>query len=258
MSFLYRALSQHSKVCWFRRTFHLSSFTWRGRNWLAALGALLALTFVLAGCSWPFGGDSKTDVKATPTSAPPAQVALTKVPWCGQPLVVFQDDGAAPTATSSPATGTATATSSPTAAAQGTPRTLTDWNQVKPALDFTVYLPATLPSNTCLVSASGTIHDPILGSSFTIGYLLADHSSMTFSEAPLRSQAGSFQCSPSNPGSSGTKTTATAGANGTGLMLCTGARSTTHIVFSARGTTTSLQQMFTALQPDVNWVPANG
>ncbi len=97
-------------------------------------------------------------------------------------------------------------------AASGTPgitsgpaTTLTDWAQVKPLLGFTVYLPPTLPNGSCLVSASGTVHDPILGGNFVIGYILPDHSSLTLSQAPQRST----ECEPFNvvsASNSGTKT----------------------------------------------------
>jgi hypothetical protein len=205
-------------------------------------------------------------------------VVLTKLHWCGKPLMIFRDEGAPVTVTpasatpTTGATGTATATAKVTpsvaattpatrTAAVGTATTITDWAQVEPNLGFTVYLPPTLPQASCLTSASGTIHDPILGGSFTIGYLLPDHSSVSLSEAPLRSQSSTFQCivSPST-GTSGSGSkggTATPGKTETAMQVCTGARDTTRIVFSARGATDSLQRFFTSLQPHVNWVPAS-
>ncbi len=253
-------------------------------------GLVLLLLFVsitMIACSGlSFGGGSPT-----PTSTP-ARQALSKLAWCGKPLVLFRDEGATPTATTTgtataTATGTATATATGTATATATgtasgtptatvtttptasgPRTITDWSQVKPELDFTVYLPPTLPTHTCLVSVSGTIHDPIFGSSFIIGYLLPDHSSISLSEAPLRSQNEQFQCSPSStvsgtPSKSGTPKPGTATPEATPTptttpaQLCSGAKGNTNIFFSAPGTVAQLQQFFNTLQPNVDWMPAS-
>jgi hypothetical protein len=125
-----------------------------------------------------------------------------------------------------------------------------------------------LPHDACLNSASGTIHDPIFGGSFTIGYLLPDHSALTFSEAPVRTQNAAFQCSESTTteGSTNTNTktatptgtsTATSGPAVLPLQICTGAHDTTNIVFSARGTAKTLEQLFHALQPNVAWIPVS-
>lgn len=251
---------------------------------------LLPVSIAVIACSGPSLGGSGGN---TPTSTPSRQ-SLAKLTWCGKPLVLFRDEGATPTpgatttgtatstvtATASPTgtgtatasstpTGTATAAVTPTAMASG-PRTITDWSQVQPELNFTVYLPATLPAHTCLVSVSGTVHDPIFGSSFIIGYLLPDHSSISLSEAPLRSQNQQFQCSPSStvsgtPSASGTPksgtatpgTGATATPTTTPAQLCSGAKGNTNIFFLAPGTTAQLQQFFKTLQPNVDWMPAS-
>lgn len=230
---------------------------------LLLTGALLVSSILFAACSGIGGGTT------TPTATPsPANLALAKLHWCGKANILFRDEHAPVTATTSStpatkatATTTATATSSPTTTPSG-PTTVTNWSQVEPNLGFSVYLPTTLPNNTCLVSASGTFHDPIFGGSFNIGYLLPDHSSITLAEAPERANSLSFQCSPAgNPAPkapiAGTPTT-TASATGTAnpLLLCTGARSNTNIVFSAPGSQTTLQQFFNNLQPNVAWVPA--
>jgi hypothetical protein len=197
--------------------------------------------------------------------------------------MIFRDEGAAGTVTPAASTpmvavtamGTPTLQPTPsiattptvagTATTTGSPTTITDWTQVEPYLGFTVYLPPTLPPASCLTSASGTIHDPILGGSFTIGYLLPDHSSVSLSEAPLRSQNTTFQCilsATTAAGSSRSATkegspTATPGKAGVPMQVCTGARDMTRIVFSARGTTEALQRFFTSLQPHVEWIPAS-
>jgi hypothetical protein len=201
--------------------------------------------------------------------------------------MLFRDEGAVPTAT---ATATATATTSPTAgtsptvtatagasqtasasptAHAGTPTTITDWNVVKANLGFTVFLPANLPRDTCLVSAQATIHDPTFGGSFLIGYLLPDHTSITISEAPLTSQNVTFQCSVSNSSTASTTQKSGPSATATGtpalpasptpvpLQLCSGAKETTNIVLSARRSVEYLQQTFNTLQPNVNWIPAS-
>ncbi|HEX7734917.1 MAG TPA: hypothetical protein VF458_08640 [Ktedonobacteraceae bacterium] len=218
-----------------------------------AMGIFLVCLF-LSACSSPFGG-------AAPTPTPSIR-ALTSVPWCAKQLMVFRDEGATATATSgATATATVTATSTSTASASGspaagtgTPQTITDWSQVKANLGFTVYLPKTLPNGTCLVSAQATIHDPIFGGSFTIGYLLPDHSSLSFSEAPLKSQNTSFQCNPT--GASGTTATTPTPTSTAASQLCSGAKDTTNIVLSGPGTADHLQQVFNDLQPNINWIPA--
>lgn len=244
-----------------------------------SLAAGILLLCLLSACSG-IGG-------ATPTPTPSTR-ALTKVNWCDKASMLFRDEGAiTPTATATgtttatatatatatstataTATGTTTATGSPTAG-PGTPQTVTDWSLVKANLGFTVYLPATLPNGSCLVSAQATIHDPIFGGNFTIGYLLPDHTSLSLSEAPLKTQNVTFQCS-----STGLSTTPTAGStpakNGTASstptptptptanpsQLCSGAKDTTNIVLSGPGTTSQLQQIFDNLKPDINWIPA--
>jgi hypothetical protein len=191
--------------------------------------------------------------------------------------MVFRDEGAVtptvtPTASATStatATGTATVASSPTSTpgtptiGPGTPQTVTDWSLVKAELGFTVYLPTTLPTGSCLVSAQATIHDPIFGGSFTIGYLLPDHTSLSLSEAPLKLQSVSFQCNvtsgttPTTTSTTGKATPATTpDPNPTTGQLCSGAKTTTNIVLSGPGTTAHLQQIFNSLQPNINWIPA--
>jgi hypothetical protein len=190
--------------------------------------------------------------------------------------MVFRDEGASVTATASAtvtatpsATATATGGSTPTATATASPvpsgpRTVSDWSQVEHNLGFTIYLPATLPRSTCLVSAQATIHDPIFGGNFFIGYLLPDHSSISLSEAPLNSQNTQFLCNPSSGTSPQTKTTPRAGtpvpsASPTEApgQLCSGAKDMTNIVLLARGSMDSLQMFFNALQPNVAWIPGS-
>lgn len=226
-------------------------------------GTILLSSFLFAACSG-FGGNGATTSTATPTAS---SLALAKLHWCNKSSILFRDEHAPVTLT--PTIGTATpaaattgtpAVSTPTPTPGG-PTTVTDWSQVEPNLGFTVYLPTNLPANTCLVSASGTFHDPIFGGSFDIGYLLPNHSSVTLAEAPQRANSLSFQCSPSGKPApqvpqAGTATP-TASATATPLLLCTGIRGGTNIVFSAQGTQAILQQFFNNLQPNVNWVPAS-
>jgi len=179
---------------------------------LRLVSPVLLASVLLASCS---GLATST----TPTTA------LAKLHWCGKPLLLFRDEGA----------GTAS-----------NPRTITDWKQVEPSLGFAVYLPATLPEHTCLTNVSGTIHDPILGGSFTIGYLLPDHSAISLAEAPLRSKNATFQCSPAPAGT----------GSGAQSLVCRGAHSTTNIVFAAKGRMDELQKFFDALQSGVDWIPA--
>ena len=218
-----------------------------------AMYVLLSLGFLLAGCSGSNAttNSSKATVSVTVASLP--QVALAKLHWCGKQILIFRDEGA--TKTSTP---TASSTPSVNITATVTPQTLTDWQQVEPNLGFTVFLPQTLPEGSCLISASGTIHDPTFGGIFTIGYVLPDHDAISLSEAPLATQGTSFQCSPSSSSTSTVKgTTPTPGPTAVPVQLCTGVHGSTNIVLSARGTTASLQKLFNGLQSNVTWEPAS-
>jgi hypothetical protein len=214
-------------------------------GYILVSGVLSVLVLGLVACSAPASGGNEASTSQGTTTG--NQMPLSSLHWCGKPLMVFRDEGAAATTATQGATLTVTATP-----ASGTPKTIDDWQQVRSNLGFTVFLPATLPAGTCLMNASATIHDPIFGGNFTIGYLLPDHSALSLSEAPLRSQNTTFQCSPSAT-TSATKAT---GSAKNVVQLCSGARTTTHIVFSALGATPMLEQFFQHLQPDPAWMPA--
>ena len=231
--------------------------------WLCLSTCLLLSSFILVSCSSPSVGGSTAGPTVKPTIQ---QVALSKLHWCNKPFIVFRDEhapvtltpGGTPTVT---AKATATATASGTPTTVPSPTTLTDWSQIKPNLGFTVFLPTTLPATTCLVSASGTLNDPIFGGNFIIGYLLADNSPLSLSEAPVRTNSREFQCTTSKGGASQTaqipRTTSSPTASPTKVpvLLCTGVKDNTSIVFSRSGSEQSLKQFFDALQPNVTWVP---
>ena len=231
---------------------------------------LLLSNLFLAACttSFSFGGSQGSST----ATATPSELAIAQLHWCGKPSMLFRDEGAVTPAVTSSATpgitstATSTTTVTPTATvAPGTPRTITDWSEVEAGLGFTVYLPSTLPRETCVVNAQATIHDPIIGGSFTIGYLLPDHSALSLSEAPLISQNTAFQCNPSNGATPQANNTPKAGipivspsATQEGaFLLCSGAKDTTNVVMSARGSSDRLQQFFHNLQPNVSWIPAS-
>ena len=231
---------------------------------------LLLSNLFLAACttSFSFGGSQGSST----ATATPSELAIAQLHWCGKPSMLFRDEGAVTPAVTSSATpgitstATSTTTVTPTATvAPGTPRTITDWSKVEAGLGFTVYLPSTLPRETCLVNAQATIHDPIIGGSFTIGYLLPDHSALSLSEAPLTSQNTAFQCNPSNgakPQANNTPKAAIpivspSATQEEALLLCSGAKDTTNVVMSARGSSDRLQQFFHNLQPNVSWIPAS-
>ncbi len=241
----------------------------RRYKWFYLSICLLLSSFFLASCSGlSFGGSTTPTAKPTPSKQP-----LAKLHWCNnKPFILFRDEHApsagTPTATPTTvsttpgATATASATSTPTGSP--TPSTLTDWTQIAPLLGFTVYLPATLPNNSCLVSASGTVNDPIFGSNFIIGYLLPDKSPISFSEAPTRSNNIDFQCTSTKSSTSSTTSgpgagtpTVQASPTQVPILLCTGVKANTNIVFSSRGNETTLKQTFDTLQPNVAWVPAS-
>ncbi len=243
-----------------------SSLVMRWRyKWFCLTISLLLSSFFLGSCSGLSVGGPTTPT-ATPT---PSNLPLARLHWCNKPFILFRDEHApvsgTPTATATAATTPgATATASATPSGSPTPSTLTDWSQISPLLGFTVYLPTTLPNNSCLVSASGTVNDPIFGGNFIIGYLLPDKSPISFSEAPSRSNNIDFQCTSTKSGSTNTMPphgagtpTAQASPTQVPILLCTGVKSTTNIVFSSRGNETALKKTFDTLQPDVTWVPAS-
>lgn len=247
-----------------QRVFSLSHGVYRlnKRRDLSLAAVFLLVWLLFSACSGLFAGIGSP----TPT---PSTRALNKINWCTKPLMIFRDEGAFTPTASPTASATATATSSGTpaaantpAAGPGTPSTITDWSTVKANLGFTVYLPTTLPTGSCLVSAQATIHDPIFGGSFTIGYLLPDHTSLSISEAPLKSQNVSFQCNSTSittptATAKGTATAAISSPTPTPNQLCSGAKSTTNIVLSGPGTASELQKTFDSLQPNVSWIPAS-
>lgn len=256
--------------------FQSSSVVVRWRNiWLCLSTCLLLSSFILVSCS---GSNVGSSVAGPTAKTPIPHVALSKLRWCNKPFIIFRDEHAPITSTPAGATstvttkatagstpGTTSASSTPTAIPS--PTTLTEWSQIKPNLGFTVFLPSTLPDKTCLVSASGTLNDPIFGGNFIIGYLLPDNSPLSLSEAPLRTNSREFQCTSSKGGASqisqipprtnSSAPTPTAGPTKVPVLLCTGVKDNTSIVFSLPGSEQSLKQFFDALQPNVTWVPGS-
>jgi len=196
-----------------------------------SISCFLFLALTLAACS--LGGN-------TSTGEP-----LSQLHWCGgKPLMFFRDERA-----SGPSTPVASVTQ-----ASGTPTTLTNWDQVKGQLGFTVYLPANLPVGTCLVSASGTVRDSVMGSNFSISFVLPDSDSVSLSEAPTQSKGQAFQCSLVSKMTNSTPTSSN--TTQPPVQLCMGVHNKTDIVFSGRGTTNNLHTFFQNLQPNISWVPA--
>lgn len=227
------------------------------REWLFVAMSFVLAAFFLTSCSGLDLGGNPANTAENPIAP---QVALAQLHWCGKPVMIFRDEDV-----STPTSGTVTATTAgtpiPSSTATNAPSTaqpvvVTNWSQVEPQLGFTVFLPQALPQNTCLVSASGTLHDPIFGGSFTIGYLLPDHSSLTLAEAPFRSQNRQFQCTPSSSSKASTPAAKSGPAQAI-LQVCSGVQDNTSIVFSARGSTDNLQRFFASLQSDINWVPGS-
>lgn len=206
--------------------------------------SLLLTSILLAACA--SGGGGQTSITGTKTTP------LAQLHWCGEkPLMVFRDEGASATATAENPETQATPRSTAT--------TLANWDIVKTDLDFTVYLPDSLPDGTCLMSASGTIHDPIFGSSFTIGYLLPTDDSINISEAPVHMQNLTFQCdiTQANNAISLNNVSSAKAITKEPEQICTGVQKGTSIVQAARGTTNELKTFFQNLQPNIDWVPAS-
>jgi len=181
-------------------------------------------------------------------------VSLNKIAWCNnQKVMVFTDDGAATTPTTS-LKGANTDTPEP-----ATPIVLKDWNTLKTYLGFSVFLPTGLPAGSCLLSASGSIHNAISDSSFTLTYLLPDQTSLTITQTPQHDKKIPFECSamPDIPSFSSTSASAMR-VNGTptaGIQLCTGTHGTTNITFSVNWNKQKSQQFFQDLRPNENWIP---
>ncbi len=189
-------------------------------------GALLLLAaLVVAGCASGGTTNSTTSV-------------LAQLPWCDQPAVSFQDDS------------------------KLNRPLLSDWQEVKGQLGFTPYLPETMPKGTCLALAGGSIHDPIFGGRFLITYYVPTTGPISFSEAP-KSAAGAshlpdqVQCSQAGvtPTAGGTPSASPAATAAPALTVCLGTISGTNVSIASAQSPTSLQQVFNALKPDVNWVP---
>src|SRR5271157_5498302 len=107
--------------------------------------AVLSLGIFLVGCSGLFGGNTP----GTNSSAQP--VALSQLHWCNSGLdATFMDDAASATpqaANSYPVAASVSSVAIP-APASGIP---ISWSVFKANLGFPIFLPATLPSGSCLL-----------------------------------------------------------------------------------------------------------
>lgn len=197
----------------------------RGRYRMLLAATLLPLMLLLLAACNPFSGGTNGDGANSLT--------LAETPWCDKPLINFQDDS-----TTSQAT-------------------ITNWQQVRDQLGFTPYLPTTLPKGSCLALAGGSIHDPIYGGHFSITYILPQGSPISFSEAPKRANLGdTVQCSQDTQKTlQGTPTPAT--QQTTPSTVCIGAIAKTSITIAARQSADEVKNMFSSLQANVEWVPAD-
>jgi hypothetical protein len=176
------------------------------------------------------------------TSAPNATtLELSRISWCDQPSVEFQDDGKL---------------SHPI---------LQDWTAIQGQLGFTPYLPTTLPKGACLALVGGSIHDPIFVGHFRITYTVPVIGPLSFSEAPKQPNipatlSGKVQCTAVPPSSTPSgASSATPGATPTSpLNVCVGTIGNTNISVASAQSSGDLAQLFNALQPNVNWVPQAG
>jgi hypothetical protein len=147
-------------------------------------------------------------------------LALTKIPWCDSVSINFIDS------------------------ASVNQTSLDNWGQVAPQLGFTPYLPQEFPNGTCLVLAGGAVHDPIFGGHLVITWNLPGSVPVSFSEAPKRADLGSsLQCAAS-----------TQQAN---TSICLGTMGETGITIASTESSSAIKSLFSELQPNVNWVPAD-
>lgn len=183
----------------------------RYQHGIAVLACALLLASALAGCSLFGGGGSKSSA---------AKPSLTTLPWCDRPYMNFVDDS--------------TQAQTP----------INDWSQVKSQLGFTLYLPPSLPTGSCLVLAGGSVHDPIYGGHVSLTWDVApDMSPLSFSEAPRRGAGSKPQCEASSQDAK--------------VAICVGTIKDTSITIVARQSPSQLQSVFNALQPDVEWLPSD-
>lgn len=199
-------------------------------------GAAVLVVLVVALLLIRAMGDSSTATNGS------GQVALAKLAWCDQPTIQFQDNS----------------TTNQT--------TLTSWDQVKNQLNFTSYLPPTMPKGSCLALAGGAIHDTIFGGRLSITYELADGTPVSFSEAPKRGNLGdSLQCQAAASPAAGATAAATpdptAGAAATATAMpqttvCIGAVGNTTVTVASRQSESDVRAIFKTLKPNVDWVPS--
>lgn len=173
-------------------------------GWLGL--AFLLVSLLLAACN------------GNTPQPPSGDTALNQLHWCDKPIQLFQDGSQSP------------------------PAEVTEWAKVKSQLNFTVYLPAALPDGSCLVSAHALVNDKVLGSTFSVSYLLPGGVPLAFSETALNEQnASAFQCSPD--------------ASNQGTFDCLGAKDKTNVVMVSKAEQKQLQSLFNGLQPNVDWQP---
>jgi hypothetical protein len=216
------------------------------REHVSVAALLLCSSCWLLSCSGNAAPATSSPSQRLSSSA--QQAPLTSLRWCGKPLLLFRDEGTVMLPEQE-----AGAAQSPVSTP--TPITIQNWSQVEPHLGFRVFLPALLPAGSCLVSVYGTLHDPILGSSFTIAYLLPDHTSLSLSEAPLRSSHVGFQCSLAQAHAPSASTSLASADARQEMRLCSGIRDTTNIVFSAPWSDAALRTFFLSLRTDGSWLP---
>jgi hypothetical protein len=126
---------------------------------------------------------------------------------------------------------------------------------VKDQLDFTPYLPPSMPKGSCLALAGGTIHDPIFGGLFRITYYTPNGGPISFSEAPKHAgqTGGAAQCTAAAPTATPAATPATTPIPA--LTVCLGIISNTSITVAAAQSTADMQKLFGSLQATADWVP---
>lgn len=180
---------------------------WR-RGMLASAALLAVLVMALSGCN----GSSSKSSSTTP--------GLTTLSWCDRPYLNFVD------------------------ASSSAQTPINDWTQVKSQLSFTLYLPPSLPTGSCLALAGGSIHDPIYGAHVSLTWDVApDMQPLSFSEAPKRGADAQAQCQ--------------ASAQDAKISICLGTIANTSITVVSRKAPADLQAIYATLKPNVEWLPSN-
>lgn len=184
---------------------------------------LLIAGQVLAACTTLSEASTRPAAKGTATTATVGttgvnDIHLEQVPWCSHPLLTFSEgDGV-------------------TQISEAT------WETARKQANFTPYLPATLPSGTCVLGDAGGVNEAGDAVTLDITYRHPDFGTLAFTETPPTLGGPTPNAPPDCRISHG--------------VVCFGAYGTTEILITVqRGTLEDVKALFGTLQPTQQWHP---